>query len=607
MRTSTGSSGGRATVFARRAVVSTGHYLATEIAVHILRSGGNAFDAAVAAGVALQVTKPHQNGFAGEIPALLYVAHEGNAYALSGHGPAPRAATIEKFRALGVEVIPGGGFLPAIVPPAPASYLFLLKRFGTMRLEQVLKPALALAEDGFVVHEGLAGVIAANAERFRRDWPTSAEVFLAGGAPPRPGELWRNRDLARTLRRLSDAAAGKSREPGIDAAHHLFYRGAIAQEILDFVTRVPARDATGRADTALLAADDLAAYQPRLEEPVRIAWQGCRAARGPGGGSHSNLEILKCSAWTQGPAMLQTLNILEHFDLAALGHNSADYIHTLIEALKLAYADREAYYGDPDFVAVPLARLLSKEYAAERATLIDPRRASLELRPGGRPPIRNYATARDVDAALARAAGDGTKLGDTTKLDIIDAAGNAISITTSGGWLQSSPVIPGLGFPLGTRGQMFSLMPGHPNALAPGKRPRSTLTPTLALKDGRPYMVFGSPGGDCQDQWALQFLLNHELFGLGLQEAVEAPTVWSAHVPISFYPRTCVPGGLHAERRVDEQVLAELESRGHRVQREPAFAGGNTLACKRETDARGEAILSAAASPRLEPALALGY
>jgi gamma-glutamyltranspeptidase/glutathione hydrolase len=305
--------------------------------------------------------------------------------------------------------------------------------------------------------------------------------------------------------------------------------------------------------------------------------------------------------------MLQTLNILEHFDLAALGHNSADYIHTLIEALKLAYADREAYYGDPDFVAVPLARLLSKEYAAERATLIDPRRASLELRPGGRPPIRNYATARDVDAALARAAGDGTKLGDTTKLDIIDAAGNAISITTSGGWLQSSPVIPGLGFPLGTRGQMFSLMPGHPNALAPGKRPRSTLTPTLALKDGRPYMVFGSPGGDCQDQWALQFLLNHELFGLGLQEAVEAPTVWSAHVPISFYPRTCVPGGLHAERRVDEQVLAELESRGHRVQREPAFAGGNTLACKRETDARGEAILSAAASPRLEPALALGY
>jgi len=308
-----------------------------------------------------------------------------------------------------------------------------------------------------------------------------------------------------------------------------------------------------------------------------------------------------------GPRHAPALTILEHFDLAAMGHNSADYVHTVIEALKLAYADREAYYGDPDFANVPLARLLSRDYAAERARLIDPRRASLELRPGGYPPIRSYARAADVDAALARAAGDGSRHGDTTKLDIIDAEGNAVSITTSGGWLHSSPVIPGLGFPLGTRGQMFSLQPGHPNALAPGKRPRSTLTPTLALKAGRPCIVFGSPGGDCQDQWALQFLLNHVLLGLGLQEAVEAPTFWSAHVPISFYPRTCVPGQLHAESRIDQRVLADLEARGHSVIREAAFAGGNTLACKRELDSSGDVLLSAAASPRLEPAAALGY
>ena len=593
MSTTTGPSGGRPEITARHAVVSTGHYLATEIGIHTLRSGGNAFDAAVAAGLALQVTKPHQNGFAGEIPTLLWSASEGRAWALSGHGTAPRAATLEQFAEMGVDIIPGDGFLPAIVPPAPASYLFLLKRFGTLPLAAVLEPAMQLAEDGFAVSQALHNCIRGAAERLRHDWPTSAEVFLPGGDVPAPGAMFHNPDLARTLGRMLDAAAGKPRERGIEAAHELLYRGAVAREILDFATRFAAPDATGGRHTALLSADDLAAYQPKLEEPARIAWR--------------DLEVLKCSTWTQGPAMLQALGILRAFDLAAMGPGSVDTIHTVVEAMKLAYADREFCYGDPDAVDVPLERLLSDAYSAERAQLIDPTRASMELRAGGCAPLARYGGIAEVNAAFARAAGDGTAHGDTTKLDVIDSQGNAVSITTSGGWLQSSPVIPGLGFPLGTRGQMFSLVAGHPNCLAPGKRPRSTLTPTLALKNGRPYMVFGSPGGDCQDQWALQFLLYVELFGMGLQEAVEAPTFWSAHWPNSFYPRTCTPGQLHVEGRIPQAVTDELASRGHRIKREADFAGGNTLACRRAEDPSGGAVLSAAASPRLEPAYALGY
>jgi gamma-glutamyltranspeptidase/glutathione hydrolase len=594
MPTSTGRiSGGRPTVFGRQAAVSTGHYLATETAVHVLRTGGNAFDAAVAAGVVLQVVKPHQNGLAGEVPALLWPAAEGRAWALSGHGPAPRAATIDRFRQLGLAAIPGDGFLPAIVPPACATYMFLLKRFGTRTVADVLEPAMALADDGFAMTDGLRDVIAANADRFRTQWPTSADVWLPGGQAPAPGTVFKNVDLARTLRRLMGAAAGKPRDDGCDAAADLFYRGEIARQMLDFACRTPASDATGGAHTALLTADDLARYRPALEEADRVAWR--------------DLEVLKCPAWTQGPAMLQSLAILKHFDLAAMGHNSADAVHIIVEAMKLAYADREAYYGDPACASVPMARLLSDTYAAERAAMIDLRRASLALRPGGRPPIADYASSADTDAAWAAAAGDGSAHGDTTKLDILDAAGNAISVTTSGGWLQSSPVIPGLGFPLGTRGQMFSLAAGHPNCLAPGKRPRSTLTPTLVLRKGLPYMVFGSPGGDCQDQWALEFLLNTELWGMSLQEAVEAPTFWSAHWPNSFYPRTCVPGQLHVESRLDEAVVAELASRGHKIVREGAFGGGNTVACRTEQQADGRPLLSAAASPRLEPAYALAY
>jgi len=587
MKLSTGSMhGGRPTVFGRNGAVSSGHYLASEIGIHILRSGGNAFDAAVAAGIALQVLKPHQNGFAGENPMLVWPAGEKKVFAVSGHGPAPRAATIEAMRELGVTAIPGDGFLGAIVPPAFATYMFLLKNFGTLDVAAVLEPAVAVAVDGFAMADDLHHAIARMAPRFRSQWPASAALFLPDGAPPDPGAVFKNPDLGSTLKQLIDSAGGVNRAAGCDTATDLFYRGKIARDILDFATRVPCLDATGEAHTSLLTLEDFSAYQPTLEEPARYSWNG--------------LEVTKCPPWSQGPVLLQALSLLKSFDLQAMGHNTASYIHTVAEAMKLAFADREFYYGDPDHTESPMERLLDDSYATQRARLIDQTSASLELRPGGFAPLTEYAAVADVDQALASS-------GDTTKLDVIDAAGNAVSITTSGGWLTSSPVIPGLGFPLGTRGQMFSLEPNHPNCLAPGKRPRTTLTPSLALKDGTPYLAFGSPGGDSQDQWALQFLLNHELFGMSLQESIDSPTFSSTHWPGSFYPRQATPGSLRVENRINENVIDELSSKGHRIEIDPAFSGGNTGVCKKGIASDGKPLLSAAASPRLEPAYALAW
>jgi len=575
-------------VMGTRGVVASGHYLATGIGLDILKRGGNAMDAAAAVGFALAVLKPHQNGIGGEVPILVYAAREGKVWAVSGHGVAPQAATLEHYRGLGLEVIPGDGFLPALVPPAPATWILLLERFGTRRLADVLEPALALAEQGFPMYDSLHHSIAGSAARFRQEWPSSAKKFLPGGEPPPIGTVWKQPDWAATFRRLIEAeAAAADRASGLRAAHERFYQGDIAKTIVEFCRSAPIRDASGQAHTGLLAEEDFAAFTAQVEEPVTTSYRG--------------LDIYKCSSWTQGPALLQTLNLLEGFDLAGMGHNSADTIHTVVECLKLAYADREFYYGDPAFVEVPFDRLLSKGYAAERRKWVDPAQASRELRPGGWPPLI-ADTVLDVDAAFA-AAGGGT-YGDTTKLEVIDAAGNMVSATPSGGWLMSSPVVPGLGFPLGTRGQMFSLAPGHPNCLEPGKRPRTTLTPSLALKNGRPFLAFGSPGGDAQDQWALQFLLNVVDFGMSLQEAVEAPTFWSLHWPSSFYPRAAQPGVLCVEGRVPEAVRAELAARGHTVQVAGAWSGGNTLAAAFDPET---GVLSAAASPRLDPAYAAGW
>ncbi len=603
-KTTTGSSGGRPTIMATRGVVSSGHYLASEIGVKTLRRGGNAADAAAAVGFALTVLKPHQNGIGGEVPILVHSADEHKVWAISGNGVAPAEATIERFRGYGLDVIPGDGFLPAIVPPAVASWICLLERFGTMRLAEVLTPAIELAEGGFVMYDALHGSIAGSFERFASEWPSSAELFGPDGVPPPAGRIWRNADWGRTFRGLIAAEQRhKKRRDGLRAAGDAFYRAEIAKRIVEFARSTPVRDASGKAHAGLLSVEDFASYQAAVEEPARTTYRG--------------VEVFKCGPWTQGPALLESLNLLANFDLAGMGHNSADYIHTVVECMKLAFADREFYYGDPKFVDVPLGRLLSAEYAAERSALVGPA-ASMELRPGGRPAIIAKSVL-DVEARLqaggqadfARAGGgpghrlSGGDQGDTTKLEVIDSAGNMVSATPSGGWLPSSPVIPSLGFPLGTRGQMFSLAPGHPNCLAPGKRPRTSLTPSLATRAGNPFLAFGSPGGDCQDQWALQFLLNVLVFDMSLQEAVEAPTFWTSHFPSSFYPRTCQPGSLSVEGRVPEKVRDELARRGHLFERPAAdWSGGNTLAASIDPESD---VLSAAASPRLEPAYAVGW
>jgi len=586
--TTTGATGGRPMILGTRGVVSAGHYLAAEAGLAILRAGGNAVDAAAAGGFALTVLMPHQNGLAGEAPILLYSARDDANAAINGGGLAPAAATLDAFAELGLDIIPGDGLLPAVVPAMVATWLCALRRFGTKRLTEILAPAIALADDGFCMYDALHNTIAANAERFRGDWPSSLETFCPGGNPVGVGRVFRQPQLAATLRALGRADRRyRRRDDGLRAAHDVFYRGPIARKI-NRHARSAVADGTGRSHRGLLRAEDLAAYEAQVEQTISATYRGWR--------------VHKCSTWCQGPAMLQTLKLLEGYDLVGMGHNSADYIHTVTEAMKLAYADREFYYGDPAFVKVPFGKLLSAAYARQRRELIDPAVASGELRPGGKPSFVPK-TIRDVNRLFAAASGPAD--GDTTAIHAADAAGNVVAAIPSGGWLQSSPVIPGVGCPLGTRGQMFSLVAGHPNAIAPGKRPRSSLTPSLVGCGRRAaHLAFGSPGGDCQDQWAVQFFLNMAEFGMVAQEAVEAATFWSNHWPSSFYPRTAEPNVLVVESRIPAKVRAELRRRGHRLRVRPAFSGGNSMAAGID---RSTGVLYGAASPRYDPAYAMGW
>ncbi|MCK4850675.1 MAG: gamma-glutamyltransferase family protein [Phycisphaerae bacterium] len=585
----TGPRGGRPVIMGSRGVVSAGHYLGAEAGLSMLRRGGNAMDAAAAVGFALTVLLPQQNGLAGEAPMLVYSSEEDKTWALSGHGTAPRAATLAQFERLGLDIIPGDGLLGAIVPPAVASWILLLQRFGTMRLSEVLAPAIELAEGGFAMFDSLGGQIEGLVDRFRRDWPSSAENYLVNGQVPGSGNLWVQRELAGTLRRLSRADRRfKSRDAGLRAAHEAFYQGPIAKSIVRFCKSTSVPDAAG-SHKGLLSLEDLAGFEAKLEEPVTSTYRGFR--------------VFKCSSWTQGPVLLQSLNLLEGFNnLAGMGHNSTKYIHTVVECMKLAYADREFYYGDPDFVRVPLKKLLSKAYSRQRQRLVNPRRASLKLRPGNHPAMMVKTVLDELGKGGGRIR---PKDGDTTSIQVIDRAGNVVSVVPSGGWLQSSPAIPGLGFPLGTRGQMFILSAGHPNCLEPGKRPRTTLTPTLAGRLGSaPHLAIGSPGGDCQDQWTLQFFLNVVEFEMSLQEAVEAATFWTGHFPASFYPRTAEPGSLYVESRVPKRCRDELAKRGHLIRPEAPWAGGNTMAVSID---RKTGVICGAASPRYDPAYAVGF
>jgi gamma-glutamyltranspeptidase/glutathione hydrolase len=538
-------------------MVASTHWLASAVGMSVLERGGNAADAAVAAGFVLQVVEPHLNGPGGEVPILLWDPAERAVRVIAGQGVTPAAATIEHYRSEGLSLVPGTGLLAATVPGAFGAWLLLLQRWGSWRLRDVLEPAIHYADIGFPVLPAMSATIDAVAGMFVRDWPHSAETWLTGGAAPEPGSRLRNPELAATWRTLlaRSEAPGAGRDAEIEAALSQFYTGFVA-EAIERHSRRPVRDSSGELHAGVLDAQDLASWQCPVEDPVSLDYAG--------------YTVCKTGPWGQGPVLLQQLSLLSGFDLAAAGHLSADYIHTVVEAAKLAFADREAWYGDPDVVDVPVADLLSADYAAGRRELIGPA-ASTELRPGspaGRQPrVPQFPQAQQAEPGAGEPTVDalGITRGDTCHLDVVDRFGMYISATPSGGWLQSSPTIAGLGFALGSRAQMSWLQPGFASSLRPKTRPRSTLSPSLALRDGEPYLAFGTPGGDQQDQWSLLFFLAHVHFGLSLQQAIDAPMLHSTHFPNSFWPRLAEPAGLLCEARIPEQVIDELRRRGHQV------------------------------------------
>ncbi len=570
-------------------MVSSTQWLATGAGMSVLERGGNAFDAAVAAGFVLQVVQPHQNGPGGEVPIIIHSVRDGAVRVVAGQGPAPATATIEHFRDLGYDRIPGTGPLAACVPGSFGAWMRLLRDYGTWDVGAVLEYAIGYARDGFPASPGMVEAIDALAPVFERHWPTSAALYLR----PRivAGDMVRNPVLAETYQRVAEAAAaggGGGREAGIDAATDAWYRGFVA-EAIDRFARAPIADAEGRVARGLLTAEDMAAWQPTIEDPVTLEYR----AR----------TICKTGPWGQGPVLLQQLAVLDGIDLPSLGHLSADWIHTVVEGGKLAFADRDAWYGDPAFVDVPLEDLLDPAYATERRGLIGPQ-ADLTLRPGrpgGRAPhlpdgwergsVGERAVAGSGEPGMANRRGKG----DTCHVDVVDRFGNMVAAMPSGGWLQSSAIIPELGFPLGTRAQMFWLDPAHPNALAPGKRPRTTLTPTLVLEGDEPVMAFGSPGGDGQDQWGLAFLLAVVDHGLGLQAAIDAPAFYSEHLIGSFDPRPFVAGVMRVEARIDPAVIRDLERRGHRVTVDGAWSLGALCAVGRDP---ATGLLRGASNPR---------
>ena len=570
-------------------MVASTHWLASACAMSVLERGGNAVDAAVTAGFVLQIVEPHMNGAGGDVP-ILVCGPSGPVQVYCGQGPSPASACIEHYRDLGLDLVPGSGLLAAVVPGAFGAWLLLLERLGTWRLRDVLEPAVGYAADGHPLLPGAAATIRAVERLFRDDWPTSAATYLTPTGAPAAGARLRNPVLAATYRRIVAQAEAVStgREEQIAAARDVFYRGFVAEAVAEFSATQEVLDTSGRRHRGLLTGDDLAAWQPTVEDAVSADYGG--------------LTIHKTGPWGQGPVLLQQLALLSGFDLAAMPHLSAEWVHTVVECSKLAFADREAFYGDPDVVDVPLEELLSDEYAEQRRRLVTDS-ASLELRPGspgGRVPLlpRLPGTTGSTPSAGAGAptvSADGTTRGDTCHLDVVDRTGMMVSATPSGGWLQSSPVIPDLGFCLGSRAQMFWLQPGLPASLAGGKRPRTTLSPSLATRDGLPCLAFGTPGGDQQDQWPLVALLGKLHAGLGLQAAIDSPTFHSEHFPSSFYPRESFPGRLVVEQRLGADVIAGLRDRGHDVVIVPDWTGGRC--CAVASDA-GSGFVSAAADPR---------
>ena len=575
-------------------VVASTHWIATAVGTAMLEKGGNAFDAAVATAFTLQIVEPHLNGPGGDVPVILYDVRHGKPEVVCGQGPAPAGATIAHYRAEGLDLVPGTGLLAACVPGTFETWMLLLRDYGTMSLADVLAPAIDYAHNGHPLAERASATVATVAGLFREHWPTSAATYLPNGDVPLPGTLFTNKTLAATyLRMVKEAeSAGRDRVAQIERARKIWSQGFVAEAIDRFCRHEEVFDSSGARHRGVLTGDDMARWAPRVEPPLTY--------------DYGRYTVCKTGPWGQGPVMLQQLALLKGFAPDGRDPTGADFIHLAVECSKLAYADREAFYGDPDFVEVPMATLLSDAYNAARRKLVGDE-ASLELRPGSIEGLGAVVKLRRQSVPLAAGAGEptvgrlGGTRGDTVHFDIVDEAGNMVSATPSGGWLQSSPVIPELGFCLGTRAQMFWLEEGHPAALAPGKRPRTTLSPTLALRDGEPYLAWGTPGGDQQDQWTTQLFLRHVHAGLNLQEAIDAPAWHSEHFPSSFWPRTARPGVLVVEGRVPSAAVAELRRRGHIVEVGPDWSEGRLTAAARDGRRR-----RAAANPRGMQAYAAG-
>lgn len=584
-------------------MIASTHYLATAAGMSVLERGGNAFDAAAAAAFTMHVVEPHLNGPGGEVPMIIATADDRTPRVLAGQGTAPAAATIGHFEALGLELIPGTGLLAATVPGAVGAWLTLLRDHGTLHLRDVLDYALGYAAHGHPLAPGVVNTISTVADYLREWWPTSAAQWLPGGQVPAPGELFRLPTLAATYGRLlaEAEAAGADREAQLEAALRSWYSGFVAEAVERF-SRQPVMDESGRVHHGLLTAADMDGWRPAYEATVSLPWRG--------------LTVHKAGLWTQGPVLLQQLGMLD-----ALGElpppGTAARVHRVTEVAKLAFADREAWFGDA--ADVPIGRLLAPEYLRDRAALVG-ERASAQLRPGapdGRLPrlpgylrsprsVARTGESPDAMSAVERGIGrqrvgealvapDGTTRGDTCHVDVVDRWGNMISATPSGGWLQSSPTIPDLGFCLGTRAQMFWLEPGLPASLAPGARPRTTLSPSMACRGGEPVAAFGTPGGDQQDQWQLSLLLSWTVDGLDLQRGVDAPAWHSNAVPSSFAPRQRDPLALVIEDRFSPDTISELRELGHEVTMSAPWSLGRLSAVSRDPDT---GVLRAAANPR---------
>jgi gamma-glutamyltranspeptidase/glutathione hydrolase len=578
-------------------VVATTHWIASQVGMAVLERGGNAFDAAAAAAFTLQVAEPHLNGPGGDAPIIIHDAMAGTQHVICGQGVAPDAATPEKFAELGLDLIPGTGLLPAVVPGAFDAWALMLRDWGTMELADIMSYAIGYARNGIHLVPRIPAAIESVRPLFEAEWPSSAAVFLRNGNVPAPGSLFARPALADTWQRLCNEAGGSTREARIDSARNAWYRGWIAEAIGRFYQQNELLDVSGRRHRGLLAADDMARWAATVEDPVSIDYHG-----------HT---VLKPGPWSQGPVLLQQLALLRGFDIGAMDPLGAEFAHTVVECAKLAFADREAYYGDPDQAQVPLNTLLSAGYNDARRKLVGAT-ASHELRPGkvdGFDPVVDHDAWKRVALFTRQPGADeptvarlGAIGGDTCHVDVIDRWGNMVSATPSGGWLQSSPVVPELGFCISTRGQMFWTRKGLPNSVAPRKRPRTTLSPSMALRDGKPWMSFGTPGGEQQDQWQPVMFLRMVHHNMNIQQAIDAPSFHTEHWPSSFWPRVARPGKVVLEGRYRREVLEEMTRRGHKAEMNDDWTEGRLSAARIEPDGQ----MFAGANPRGMQGYAVG-